>query len=538
MVQRSSRPSSLSSSSAQSSDTSRRRQPSQRRSSRGSQPNRTRRRRSPQQPPQPIPNHLLTALDSGSSAEMAASMMPKQPPNSSPKPPQPRRRKKQPRSRSPQGLAMGSRSQLKRAETQANPPTQLNSTRTTPMVRRPKRRRSSPMVYGARLLTLGIGIAVISGTVLSALSSLGRLSPQVPLSTQVISQGNAAPQSTSNEGLRAIPLDLQLRQEDTVLKRDITNLAQGLPQLDLGLLLLDMNTGTYVDIKGQSSFPSASTIKVQILVAFFQAVDTGAIRLDEMLTLEDRHIAGGSGDMQYQPSGTQFTALETATKMIVISDNTATNMLMERLGGAEALNRKFTDWGLKDTVLRNFLPDLPGTNKTSPRDLANVLTQVNQGGLISMQSRDRMFHIMEQTENNRLLPSGLGAGAIIAHKTGTLKSVLADVGLVDMTNGQRYLLAVLVGRRESNPDAEYLIRSLSQLIYQHFETPEPPPEETETPEDGEENTETTDSELTEDESLDSQSEDSATEWEEEAEFDSEFEDSATEWEEETEFNDE
>ncbi|MGB3404284.1 MAG: serine hydrolase [Microcoleaceae cyanobacterium] len=349
-----------------------------------------------------------------------------------------------------------------------------------------KRRRTSPMVYGARLLILGIGIGVISGTVLSVLSSLGRLGAPTQVTESSMASGdNLASQSRDPVGMRTIPLELQLHQEDKILKNEITNLAAGLSQLNLGLMFVDLNTGSYVDIEGESSFPSASTIKIPILVAFFQAVDAGKIRLDEMLTMEDQHIAGGSGDMQYQPSGSQYTALETAAKMIVISDNTATNMLIDRLGGPEALNKKFMDWGLKDTVLRNLLPDLPGANKTSPKDLLSILSQVNQGGLISMRSRDRMFHIMEQTENNALLPSGIGAEAIIAHKTGTLNSVLGDVGLIDMTNGKRYLLAVLVGRRDGNPDAEYLIQNISQLVYQTMRTIEPIEEDIESQEDSE-----------------------------------------------------
>ena len=78
--------------------------------------------------------------------------------------------------------------------------------------------------------------------------------------------------------------------------------------------------------------------------------------------------------MQFQDPGKQFTALETATKMITISDNTATNMLIERLGGAEALNQRFREWGLTQTAIRNVLPDLEGTNTTSAKDLAYLLT--------------------------------------------------------------------------------------------------------------------------------------------------------------------
>ncbi|MDY7024142.1 MAG: serine hydrolase, partial [Cyanobacteriota bacterium] len=248
----------------------------------------------------------------------------------------------------------------------------------------------------------------------------------------------------------------------------------------------------FVDIESEVPFPAASTIKVPILVAFFQAVDNGQISLNEALTMEDRHIAGGSGDMQYQPSGTEYTALETATKMIVISDNTATNMLIERLGGAEVLNQKFLDWGLKNSVIRDILPDLRGTNKTTPKDLVNLLSQLNQGGLVSMKSRDRIFRIMEQTENNSLIPSGLGRGAVIAHKTGNLKSVSGDVGVIDLANGKRYLLAVLVERSEGNSQAETLIQNISRTIYDEFtripktETEEEPTENSQENEDAEE----------------------------------------------------
>jgi beta-lactamase class A len=461
--------------------------------------NRPRRRRSAAPPPQStsssptLPNTPTSELPieqtpPSQPPQSPTSSIPSQPrkrPQTSVSPPRrgkqkPKRTQKPRRRRSSAALVNPAPARMKRAK-----PTPQNTTAPSsalsPGGDRRKRRRTSPMVYGARLLILGIGIGVISGTVLSVLSSLGRLgTPAQIAESSMVSQDQAVPQPLHSKGIRTIPLELQLHQEDKELKNEITNLAQGLSQLNLGLMFVDLNTGAYIDIASQSSFPSASTIKIPILVAFFQAVDAGEIRLDEMLTMEDQHIAGGSGDMQYQPSGTQYTALETATKMIVISDNTATNMLISRLGGPEALNKKFMDWGLKNTVLRNMLPDLPGANKTSPRDLLSVLSQVNQGGLISMRSRDRMLHIMEQTENNTLLPSGIGSEAIIAHKTGTLNSVLADVGLVDMANGKRYLLAVVVGRRDGNPDAEYLIRNVSQLVYQTMQTPEPSVEEEET----------------------------------------------------------
>jgi beta-lactamase class A len=75
-----------------------------------------------------------------------------------------------------------------------------------------------------------------------------------------------------------------------------------------------------------------------ILIALFEAVDTGKVRLDELLTVGRSTITEGSGDLQYS-AGKQITALETANKMITISDNTATNMIIKRLGGIQYLQK-------------------------------------------------------------------------------------------------------------------------------------------------------------------------------------------------------
>ncbi|NET52140.1 MAG: serine hydrolase, partial [Merismopedia sp. SIO2A8] len=192
-------------------------------------------------------------------------------------------------------------------------------------------------------------------------------------------------------------------------------------------------------------------------------------------------IATGSGDMQYQQPGTQYTALEVITKMIAISDNTASNMIIARLGGAEALNQQFRSWGLATTAIRNLLPDLEGTNTTSPREIARLMSIVNQGQLLSLRSRDRLLDIMRQTQNDSLLPQGLGNGATIAHKTGNIGSVLADVGIVDMPTGKRYLIAVMVKRPHDDASAQKLIRDISRTAYDYFNEPRTTPNTTSMP---------------------------------------------------------
>ncbi|MEG3835997.1 MULTISPECIES: serine hydrolase [unclassified Microcoleus] len=329
-----------------------------------------------------------------------------------------------------------------------------------------------PLVYATRLLILGVGIAVICGTLLSVVNAVSRASTVATEEQTTTGQNNPA---DSASAAPAAPEVLQLNQELAALKTKVQVLATENPSLTAGIFLVDLDTGSYLNFNGDTAFASASTIKVPILVAFFQAVDEGKVQLDQVLTLKSEHIVGGSGDMQDESPGKKYSALEVAQKMIVVSDNTATNMMIELLGGAEVLNQHFANWGLSTTVLRNNLPDLEGTNTTSPKDLINIIAQIDRGNLVSVKSRDRILQIMRQTRNDSLLPKGLGEGSIIAHKTGNIDTILADAGMVDLPNGKRYLVAVMVKHSpETEKPAQTLIREISRMSYRYLyggETP-------------------------------------------------------------------
>jgi beta-lactamase class A len=338
--------------------------------------------------------------------------------------------------------------------------------------RRVQKRPMSPFVYIFRLLILGIGMAAIVGTLLSVLDPTTQASTKVEEAAKTEVQESPTPTGMAT---------LRLSQEIAPLKSQIQTLATQNPNLQPGVFVLELDTGAYLDWNSQSIFASASTIKLPILVAFFQDVEAGKIRLDEPLTMQPEMIATGSGDLQYKPPGTQLSALETASKMIQISDNTATNMIVARLGGKEVLNQRFRSWGLSVTILNNALPDIEGTNVTSPKELATLLAIVNQGQLVSMRSRDLMLDIMRKTQINNLLPQGLGEGATIAHKTGNIGSILADVGLVDMPTGKRYIIAVIVKRPFNDTSAQELIRQISRTAYDYFNQPQASPSTTSLP---------------------------------------------------------
>ncbi|MBE9191760.1 serine hydrolase [Gloeocapsopsis crepidinum LEGE 06123] len=318
------------------------------------------------------------------------------------------------------------------------------------------------ILYTFRLLILGVGVGAIAGTLLSVLDPTNRIKAETP---------TAETHSEVTEVAIVPGSGLKLTQQMSSLKTTVEQLAAKQKNLLPGVFFVDLDTGGYLDVNGNTTFASASMIKVPILVAFFQDVDAGKIRLDESLTLKKELIGGGSGDMQYKPLETKFTALETATKMIVISDNTATNLLIERMGGVAALNERFLSWGLTATQIRNLLPDLEGTNTTSPKDLAHLMALVNEGDLMSVRSRDRLLDIMQRTVTNTLLPRGLGEGATIAHKTGDIGSLVGDVGLVDMPNGKRYIAVAMVKRPHNDGRAQELIRQISRAAYQEFNKP-------------------------------------------------------------------
>ncbi|PSB25488.1 serine hydrolase [Stenomitos frigidus] len=346
---------------------------------------------------------------------------------------------------------------------------------------RPRSRSFSAGLYAARMLILSVGIGVLAGTMLSMVDPGSRLSAgasqQATKKTAAVEMAQANPGAATAQGTPSIEstsLDasaVQLPktgQELAILKADLQALALKMPQLTPGIFLYELDSSAYLDLNGGASFAAASTIKVPILIAFFQDVDAGKIRLDELLTMRKELVAGGSGEMQGLPVGTQFTALETVTKMITISDNTATNMVIARLGGMSALDQRFRSWGLVSTAINSLLPDLSGTNTTSPRDMALLMTRISQGELVSIRSRDRVLDIMQRTVNRSQLPQGLGKGATIAHKTGDIGGMIGDVGLIDMPSGKRYALTVLV-KRSFNDDSAYdLVQKASRTVYQYL----------------------------------------------------------------------
>jgi beta-lactamase class A len=271
-----------------------------------------------------------------------------------------------------------------------------------------------------------------------------------------------APRNGSFDG------SLRMGRELLWLKQRLAAVHSTYPVVSPGLFILDLSTGDYADLLSSKAFPAASVIKLPILMAFFQDVDAGKVSLSEKLVMRPELMASGSGYMQDLAPWSSFSAKYTVGKMIETSDNTATNMIIKRLGGAWALNKRFRSWGLQDTAIRRWLPDLRGTNTVSPQDLTLILSKLAKGSLLSPSSQASAIAILKTCHTRSLLYPGIGPGGEIAHKTGDIGFAIGDAGIVYMPNGRQYIAAVMLKRPYDDPRGRDYIQTISRITYSYF----------------------------------------------------------------------
>lgn len=260
------------------------------------------------------------------------------------------------------------------------------------------------------------------------------------------------------------------------------NLTSNMPQLEANIAALasqyklvkpsvfvwDYETGKYASYNSQEAFPAASIIKIPVLLQLFRSMEAGQHTIDDRMTLTDYYRAEGSGDLQFQREGNTYTLDSLARKMIEISDNSSTNMLMSAIGGMNDVNRAVKSWGLKKTEVNNWLPDMGGTNVTTTEDLARMLFNIENENFLSKESKDKIFDYMGHVKNNRLIHAGLNPNAKFIHKTGDIGHTLGDAGIVVTPNGHKYIVAIMAKRPYNHPAGKDFIVRASEIIYNNI----------------------------------------------------------------------
>ncbi len=249
------------------------------------------------------------------------------------------------------------------------------------------------------------------------------------------------------------------------------------PDLDVSCFFISLDNKQYAEIKSDIKLPAASSIKVPILIVLLKMLDRGEIYWNEKLPLTEDTIGGGAGWMAYQEIGEEFPIFEVATEMIRVSDNTATNLLIKRIGGLKIINQKLKEIGLKNTQINNLLPDLSGTNFTTTEDLSLAIALVDSGYLLNVTSRDIFREIMQKSKTNTLIPSGILRGLgketkdidyhlslkgySVQNKTGDIGISYADTALIQTPDNSRAFASFIVKGPFNDPRSPELIRNLS-----------------------------------------------------------------------------
>ncbi|MCX7927401.1 MAG: class A beta-lactamase-related serine hydrolase [Candidatus Omnitrophica bacterium] len=240
---------------------------------------------------------------------------------------------------------------------------------------------------------------------------------------------------------------------------------------DSAVLVKDLTMGWKYSYNKEKVFPAASLVKIPIMASCFLAEKEGKLSLKETITLKQKDKTGGSGILKSVKSGTYFTIEELIKIMIAHSDNTASNMLISRLG-LEYINNACRQMGLRHTHLERKMMDFVARrqgkeNYTSVEDIAYLLEKFYRGNFINARvSRKCMEFLKEQKIRDRI-PKKLPPEVLIAHKTGLERRVCHDVGIVFTEKGD-FLICVLTHSPQKASTVKDFIADLAWETYKQY----------------------------------------------------------------------
>jgi beta-lactamase class A len=242
------------------------------------------------------------------------------------------------------------------------------------------------------------------------------------------------------------------------------------PEIMVSLKLQSQKGEVLFEKNGQKVVPSASVIKIPILLSLLQEVDKKNIKLNTKYTLRPEDIVGGSGDLQYEIPFKKFTYKHLTQKMISVSDNTATNILINKIG-AEKIQKDINVWGLTNTKLNRKMMDFEAIkagkqNFTTCEDINGLLLKLLNKQLLSKKSGKKAMEILLACEDRTTIPRNIPVNVPIAHKTGTLDYLRGDAGIIFSKN--ILILTIFVENFESLEQAETIIGKIAECCFKDF----------------------------------------------------------------------
>ena len=234
----------------------------------------------------------------------------------------------------------------------------------------------------------------------------------------------------------------------------------------------DLNKNNGFSINGDKKVLSASMIKLLILTELMKKISEDKFSLSDTIMMANFMKTEGDGVLKELNTGHHFTLKELATLMIIVSDNQATNILIDFLG-MENINLLGKELGLRATFLERGMMDAEARengydNYTSADDISLLLKLIYQEKLIDKEASQLMLDILLRQQQGERLQRYLPNDIKIAHKCGDLKNVENDAGII-WTRSKKYILVVLVSFVKNNLEAKQIIGEISRYIYKKME---------------------------------------------------------------------
>lgn len=233
------------------------------------------------------------------------------------------------------------------------------------------------------------------------------------------------------------------------LERELKKRVEEFPGV-IGVGLKDITTGEEIFINDDELFPIASSVKIPILIEFFRKAEEGEIDIKQSLTFQENHRVGGSGVLKEIGAGTlTMTLLDYATFMITVSDNSATNIIID-LVGMKNVNNTLAHLGLTKTALVRKMMDKEGLaagreNLSTPREMIKLMEKLYRREDLSFWVCEKTLEILKKRKEGIIegvIRNAVPDNVEIADKSGWVEGALCDIGIVFLEK-RPYLIALM-----------------------------------------------------------------------------------------------
>ena len=240
----------------------------------------------------------------------------------------------------------------------------------------------------------------------------------------------------------------------------------------MGVAIEDLTTGDHYFLREDEVFAQASSIKITVLANLYLQAQQGKLKLTDLYTVQTSDLVPDSDIVNgLTPGVTRITLRDLATMMVAVSDNSATNVLIDRVG-MQNVNAMLDGLGLSHTRLRRKMMDLEAAkqgreNISTPREMMTLLDAIYHGKLLNKESTGDFFKMLS-TNKQSFIPRDLPPDLKVANKPGELEAVRNDSGIV-FVEGRPYVICVMTGFLRNERDGEEAITKVSLETWRMFD---------------------------------------------------------------------